>query len=174
MRGDIDAVTAESQDDVKLINIRTLNEYWPIDQNTNQFANNYIDWRKKLQAQRGAVMITEMRNNQWKMARWALEACLSDVDALKIGFITRLNLKDPAKGHSLLGVHSVKPADFATQLNLNMNQCWGVVKYWTEIFLGQDDGTYVIYKDPNMPKIRLYKLPAQASPTLNHVEEEED
>ena len=59
-----------------------------------------------------------------------------------------------------------KPKDFATQINLNMDNCWGIVRALVDLALRLDDGKYLIVKDPNKPLMRLYR---QASrPALLH------
>ena len=158
VRTDVDSCMSPDQ----YVNLRVFSEYYPMDSNTNNYIPNYVDWRKKLVSQSGAVLITELRNNQWKVARWALEALLAESASLKVGFATRVFPKDPTRGHSLLNVQTFKPDLFASQLNLNMNQCWGILKSWVEIFLAEEDGMFVIYRDPNVPKIKLYRVPEDA------------
>ena len=34
-----------------------------------------IDWRQKLESQRGAVLATELKNNSNKLAKWTVQAC---------------------------------------------------------------------------------------------------
>ena len=50
-----------------------------------------------------------------------------------------------------------KPKDFATQINLNMDNCWGIVRALVDLALRLDDGKYLIVKDPNKPLMRLYR-----------------
>jgi translation initiation factor 3 subunit D len=59
--------------------IRALNEYDP--KATN------IDWRQKLDTQRGAVLATELKNNSAKLARWTTQALLSGAHELCLGFV---------------------------------------------------------------------------------------
>ena len=66
---------------------------------------------------------------------------------------------NPARGHALLGVQHYRPQEFAAQLNINMSQCWGVIKSLVEMFLHMDDGRYILTKDPNQPKMKLYRVP---------------
>jgi translation initiation factor 3 subunit D len=58
------------------LTIKSLNEYDP-KQN---------DWRKKIDAQRGAVLATELRNNAFKIAKWTLQSLLAGTDAIKLGY----------------------------------------------------------------------------------------
>lgn len=44
-----------------------------------------VDWRKKLDSQRGAAFATELKNNSFKMAKWALSAILAGSSFIKFG-----------------------------------------------------------------------------------------
>ncbi|KAJ1944179.1 hypothetical protein EC988_006051, partial [Linderina pennispora] len=118
-------------------------------------AGGALDWRKKLDSQRGAVVATEMKNNATKLARWAFQAVLADADMVKVGFVTRATPRDRTR-HAILGVQSYRPADFANQLSLNVYNAWGIVKALVDLCRGLDEGRYVIMRDPNKPLIRLY------------------
>jgi len=86
-----------------------------------------IDWRTKIDTQRGAVLATELKNNASKMARWTAQALLGDVDVIKIGYVSRASFRS-SKTHQLLGTQTVKPKDFASQMNLSMDNAWGIAK----------------------------------------------
>jgi translation initiation factor 3 subunit D len=60
----------------------------------------------------------------------------------------------------MLGMQSYKPKEFASQLNLDMVQCWGILKSFVDIFLSLQAGRYVILRDPNAAKIRIYDVPS--------------
>ena len=44
-----------------------------------------MDWRKKLDSQRGAVLATELKNNSCKIAKWALCSYLAGSSFIKFG-----------------------------------------------------------------------------------------
>lgn len=81
-------------------------------------------------------------------------------------FVSRANPKDNNR-HVILGVVSFKPRDFATQMNLNLNNGWGIVRTIVDMCMAMPDGKYVLVKDPNKNVLRLYDVPA------NTFEEEE-
>ncbi|CAH0474544.1 unnamed protein product [Peronospora belbahrii] len=124
-----------------------------------------IEWRKKIDSQRGAVLANELKNNSCKLAKWTAQALLGGVDEMKLGYVSRSNFKDPYS-HVVLGMQSYKPNTFATQIALNQNNMWGIIKMLSELLLEQPEGKYVIMKDPNKPIIRLFSVP------LNTFEEE--
>ena len=44
-----------------------------------------VDWRQKLDSQRGAVLATELRNNSCKLAKWTVSSILAGSEYLKLG-----------------------------------------------------------------------------------------
>lgn len=51
-----------------------------------------------------------------------------------------------------------KPKDFAMQINLNMDNCWGIVRALVDLCLALEEGKYLLLKDPNKPLLRLYEI----------------
>ena len=52
-----------------------------------QFAGG-VDWRAKLDNQRGAVLATELKNNSCKLAKWTVCSLLANSDQIKFGYVT--------------------------------------------------------------------------------------
>jgi translation initiation factor 3 subunit D len=140
----------------ELMSIKTLNEYF--DKNARQST----DWRAKLDVQRGAVLATEVKNNANKLARWTTEAILADVGQLKFGFVSRVRANESSP-HTILGTQMYRPKEFALQINLNLNNMWGILKQVIDLcFKHMEDGNKaVLVKDPNKIVLRLYSVPAQ-------------
>jgi len=67
-------------------------------------------------------------------------------------------VKDATR-HVILGTQQFRPAEFASQINLSMDNAWGVVRCVIDLVREQKDGKYLIVKDPNKPIIRLYDIP---------------
>ena len=44
-----------------------------------------VEWRQKLDSQRGAVLATELKNNSCKLAKWTASAILAGSEYLKLG-----------------------------------------------------------------------------------------
>lgn len=136
VRCEIDGYVTVANNTQKLA-VHSLNEFDP------KWSG--IDWRTKLETQRGAVLATELKNNATKMARWTAAALLADVDIIKIGYISRSSFRS-SKAHQLLGTQTVKPRDFAAQMNLNMDNAWGITKAMLTFCFEQTDssteGTY--------------------------------
>ena len=146
----------------KYINIRALNEYDP--------KVTGVDWRQKLDSQRGAVLATELKNNSNKLAKWTAQAMLSGADSLVLGFVSRVNPKDSFR-HVILGVQSYSPEEFANQIGLRQRQMWGILKALIDKCMALDEGKYIVLKDPNKQALGLYRIPPEA---FEDEEEEDD
>ncbi|KAL4852873.1 Eukaryotic translation initiation factor 3 subunit D [Chlorella vulgaris] len=157
-------------DSTQLVAVHALNEFDP------KWAG--VDWRQKLENQRGAVLATELKNNANKIAKWTAAALISGIDQMKIGYVSRAMPRDN-RNHFILGTQAVKPKDFAMQMNLNMDNCWGIISGLINLCLEkmEVDGKYLLVRDANKPQLCLYAIPAGGSNPGNHVagkEEDED
>lgn len=179
VRTEVDAImrNAVTGEDQQLV-VKALNEFDP----KAQGSGGALDWRTKLVSQRGAVVATEMKNNSSKLARWTTQAILAKADAMKLGFVSRANPRSAA-GHVVLGVVGYKPREFASQMNLNLGNGWGIVRTIVDRIRSFDEGDgsvqkYMLVKDPNKPVIRLYGVPANTfeedEEVVDEKEEKED
>lgn len=146
-----DAVVQSPNGELQFLTIKALNEW------DSKVANG-VEWRQKLDTQRGAVLANELRNNACKLAKWTVQALLAGSDQIKFGYVSRAHVRDNSK-HVILGTQQYKPHEFATQINLNMDNAWGILRCIVDIVMKQKDGKYLIMKDPNKPMIRLYDIP---------------
>lgn len=148
---------AHAVSDVKgqrsFITLNALNEFDP------KFAG--VDWRQKLETQKGAVLATELKNNANKLAKWTAQALLAGADLMKLGFVSRLHPRDHFN-HAILSVAGYKPREFAAQINLNTANMWGIVKSIVDLCMKLGEGKYVLVKDPVKPQVRIYEVPADA------------
>lgn len=65
--------------------------------------------------------------------------------------------------HLILGVIGWKPRDFATQMNLNLSNGWGIVRTIVDMVQREEeDGKFVLVKDPNKSILRLYAVPSDS------------
>lgn len=165
-RCEIDAVQQGSNNEVQFINVKALNEW-------DSRHSGGVDWRQKLDTQRGAVLANELKNNACKLAKWTAQAVLAGVDNLKFGYITRYNVKDSSR-HIILGTQQFKPIEFGQQINLSMDNAWAIVRCVIDIVMKQSDGKYLIVKDPNKPVLRLYDIPNHTFDSDEDSEDSED
>ncbi|CAG7562190.1 unnamed protein product [Fusarium equiseti] len=169
VRTEVDAVqrnTISGED--QHMSIHALNEF----DSKAQGSGGALDWRSKLVTQRGAVVATEMKNNSCKLARWTVQSILASADVMKLGFVSRVTPRSNDK-HVVLGVIGWKPRDFANQMNLSLNNGWGIVRTIADMCLSNSssDAKFVLVKDPNKSILRLYEVPAGS---FDDDEEEEE
>ncbi|CAF0975841.1 unnamed protein product, partial [Didymodactylos carnosus] len=151
----------------QFINVKALNEW-------NPKIGSGLDWRTKLDMQRGAVLAAELRNNGFKLAKWTTCAILAGSDQIKFGYyVSRQNFKDASR-HSILGMQHFKPLEFATQMALNIDNGWGIVRVLVDFFMNKDDGRYLITKDPMKPTLRIYSVPENSFDSEEEGSEDEN
>lgn len=68
----------------EFLNIYSLNQYDP------SLSKTY-DWSKEMGNKESSIIMTELRNNGFKCARWATSAILAGNQTMKIGFVVRQN-----------------------------------------------------------------------------------
>merc|ERR1739846_156559 len=162
-RCELDAAQQGSNNETQFVNLKALNEW-------DSRHSGSVDWRQKLGSQPGACLANELKNNACKLAKWAVQSILAGADNLKFGYVTRYSVKDSSR-HVILGTQQFKPAEFGQQINLNMDNAWGVVRCILDIIMQQKDGKYLIVKDPMKGILRLYDIPDN---TFESDEESED
>merc|ERR1712198_776142 len=92
------------------------------------------------------------------MGKWTVQSIPAGADQIKFGYVTHYNVKDSGR-HVILGTQQFKPVEFAQQINLSMDNAWGVVRCVLDLIMQQKDGKYLIVKDPNKQLLRLYDIP---------------
>ncbi|CAM9621308.1 unnamed protein product [Chrysoparadoxa australica] len=131
------------------------------------------EWRQKIDQQRGAVLATELKNNSCKLARWTAQSVIAGADQMKLGFVSRV-AKTNAYEHTVLGCQSFKPVEFAGQITMKVNNMWGIVKMLVELFQKQEDGKFVMMKDPNKSVVRVYSVPPNTFESDEESESDEE
>lgn len=117
-----------------------------------------MNWRDKLDSQRGAVLATELKNNSCKLAKWTAQSLLAGAHQMKIGYVSRVSIKNNYE-HAILATQFYRPKDFATQITLNIGNMWAIIKMLVELIRKLDEGKYVFMREPNRPVAKLYKVP---------------
>jgi len=120
-----------------------------------------VDWRQKLELQTGAVLAAEMKNNQYKLARWVSEAALAGAHELRLGFVSRVNPKANHK-HAILMVKSYAPSTFADSVNVDRRKLWGTLSQLFVHMKKLEDGHYCMLRDPQKNILHFHKVPADA------------
>lgn len=168
-------VEVEEEQGDQYMTAYALNEYDP------SFASNApparpgttINWREKLDNQPGAVLASEMKNNSFKLAKWTAQSMLAGASQMKIGFVSRINPKN-AYEHTVLATQTYRPADFASQMTLEMGSMWGIFRLFVKLLSDQPEGKYVIMRDPNRAIVRIYGVPMETFEESDEESEEEE
>lgn len=129
-----------------------------------------VDWRQRYETQNSAILSTELKNNGFKIAKWTAQSMLAGADKMKLGFVSRHQPNDIIH-HDILGTQTFRPKDFAAQIDMKEANMWAIVKTMIEHIQQQEDGEYVILKDPNRPQVRLYHI---ADDDANEEDEDEE
>lgn len=157
------APSSSSSSEQQYMTCFALNEYFnsmsPYSK-TNVPAHGLINWREKLDSQRGAVLATELKNNSYKLAKWTAQSILSGADQMKIGFVSRTTPKN-AYDHQVLATQFYRPKEFATQIFLNEGNMWGIMRMLIDIFREQPEGKYVLMRDPNKAVLKVFAVPPE-------------
>ncbi|GLC46423.1 hypothetical protein PLESTB_001722000 [Pleodorina starrii] len=139
----------------------------------NEYDLKSQDYRKRLENQKGAVLLSETKNNKFKVAKWTASALLSGADQIKLGFVSRATPRD-VSNHVVLAMHALKPRDAARSISLDMDNCWGIVRALCDMLLALDEGAYLLVKDPNKELLRVYSVPSDAFAAVSAPAEDDD
>jgi translation initiation factor 3 subunit D len=150
-RTEVDGFEAEDGKQ-NLLCLKALNEYDP---------RITGGWRKKLESQKAGCFATELKNNNCKLTKWMIQAHLAGASSLRIGYVSRLNPKDPFS-HVILTITEHAPAEFVHEIGSEYAQLWGSLKHIIEQLKKlKDEGTYIILRDPNKKQLQVYKVPTE-------------
>lgn len=82
-------------------------------------------------------------------------------------------------GHVILGVQNFSLETFKKQIMLNEQNMWAVVEYFVKLLSKEENGHYILMKDPLKGFIRVYRVPeseveAMETQTLSKEESESE
>eukprot|EP00823_Brevimastigomonas_motovehiculus_P004445 TRINITY_DN2948_c1_g1_i1.p1 TRINITY_DN2948_c1_g1~~TRINITY_DN2948_c1_g1_i1.p1 ORF type:complete len:647 (+),score=226.68 TRINITY_DN2948_c1_g1_i1:85-1941(+) len=130
--------------------IRALNEF-----------DSSVDWRQKLDSQPSAMLSTEVSANAAKLAKWAAQAYLSNVNEIRLGFVSRTVSNDNLH-HSILASQRYTPKEFASSTQVNPMAMWGTLRTLIEKIQKLENGKYLLMKDPSKTSLHLYNVTKSA------------
>jgi len=114
-------------------------------------------WRKKLESQKAGVFATEVKNNNCKLAKWAVQSHLANADGLKLGWVSRVMARDP-HSNSIVAVTKHTTPDFAHEVGVDFTKMWGSLKYILDVAKKFENGKYILLRDPNKKQLVFYKI----------------
>lgn len=131
----------------------SINEWYP-DLNQNS------GWRHRLETQKGAVWAASLKDNSCKISRWVIQAMLAGNREMKFGLVSRIGPNTATK-HDILMVQTHATAKLAKQMTINIQNGWGIVRSLIDIVLQQEDGEYILFKDPQREVLKLIAVPEE-------------
>ncbi len=114
---------------------------------------NLLDWRSKLDYQRGAVLAGEIKNNNATIARWVFQAELAQADVIKLAYVSRVTPKDRIR-HELLALQDLEPHELAVQMSLDSANGFGILKALVDLLTQTEGRNVIILRDPI--KVNIY------------------
>jgi len=73
----------------------------------NEHNFNRTNWRNDIDGSLMKCLNQEISDNSFKVSRWLVQSILADVDYVNFSFVSRKDISDPSKGHSILATHTV-------------------------------------------------------------------
>ena len=138
------------------VKICALNQY---NHNKQQTEN----WKKDLDKKEVSIIREEIRNNNFKCARWGIKAKLSDSKYVKLGFVTREKVYKIDK-HQIVGVKTFETRDYLKKFGIkSMRDPWNVfVRFIQKIKEIEGDGRFIVIRDPLYQVFRVYSIDNEA------------
>eukprot|EP01029_Cantina_marsupialis_P015949 TRINITY_DN3534_c0_g1_i1.p1 TRINITY_DN3534_c0_g1~~TRINITY_DN3534_c0_g1_i1.p1 ORF type:complete len:554 (+),score=186.49 TRINITY_DN3534_c0_g1_i1:44-1663(+) len=130
-------------------------------------------WSKRLATKPGSVVADEIKNNNHKVSKWVSMSMLSGAEEMKIAFVSRKVMRDN-QNHVIMGVHTARPHQLATQVGLTQSNMWGIIEHILKLVRANGEGKYVLMRDPNKPLMRLYKTDDDESDSDEEESSEEE
>lgn len=120
------------------------------------------------------MLTREITDNANKFSRWTIQSILDGVEKMKFAFVQRL--EGSAVTHKVVGTINVQTNAFAKQINLNVQNCWAVLRDVISTVQQQEEGQaeYLYLKEPNQVQYRLIKMVNEENEEDEESDDEED
>ncbi|MES1920702.1 hypothetical protein MHBO_002345 [Bonamia ostreae] len=141
-------------DDIHLLSLKALNEY--------EEADSANSWRCRLDNQKGSVLVDEVRQNNFKIARWAAQAQIGGIDQIRIGFVSRSKNKKPFD-HFAQATIKESPVNLMSQMGIYKSNLWAIFKEIADFAMEnlENDKKCILVKDPNNDCLLLFEKTAK-------------
>ena len=115
-------------------------------------------WSANLDASATTMLTKEITDNSSKFSRWTMQSLMDGVDKMKFAFIQRDG--SSTQNHKVVGFQAIATKAFATQINLNVPNCWAVLKDVIETVQQQEEShaEYLYLKEPLQVQYTLRRL----------------
>lgn len=142
---------------------------------TNIYAMNQWKFTKEgwsnIDIDKTAILSQELTDNTNRVSKWALQSMLAGADNMKITFVTRQKIMNNQK-HQILGTSTISTQKFIDLISYKLDECWSNVKYIVDFFEKQEDGEYLIIRDPIKGSLKVYKVDNEDEETFGNEEKQ--
>ena len=125
----------------------------------NQWKFNKPEW-DKIDADKAAVLGGELTDNNNRVSKWALQSLFAGADNMKIVFVKRQKLFSNLK-QQIIGCSTVSTYKFLNLISFQMESAWSNVKFIADYFSKQEDGEYIIVRDPIKNVLKIFNMEEQ-------------
>lgn len=141
-----------NDDEHNNIKLCALNQY-------NHNKSQTHDWTRDLNKKQTAILREEIRNNNFKCARWGIKAKLSDSKYVKLGFVAREKNYKIDK-HQIVGVKTFETRDYLKKFGIkSLRDPWNIfIRFINKIKDIEVDGRFIVIRDPLYQVFRIYKI----------------
>lgn len=156
-------VNCVSKDTGKFHIVKALNEYDP----------KVTEYRKLIDTQRSSILLSENKQNSFKLAKWSVQSYLSGASSIKLGYVTRTSPKD-YHNHFILTVQDYDYKEFASQIGLKIKHAWAILKQIITKCMKLENGKYLLLRDNEKTVLRLYSVPQDTFEKQDEDERQEE
>lgn len=120
------------------------------------------DWKKTIGTKYRTIMLGAIRQNRSMVARWTAQAILAGAKKVKLGFVARNRITSNTS-HSLCTTRSFTDKEMANEVNGGNGRdmprnMWGMFFAIVKTVRAEEDGRFILVKDPNQPRLRIYRI----------------
>lgn len=128
-------------------------------------------WEKDLDMATPVMLTKEIGDNSCKFNRWTMQSIICGLDRMRFAFVMRVD--GSPKQHRMVAHTSTTPLAFANQINLQVNNCWAILRDVLQTVLDQTPakGDFLYMKEINQPNYRLIHM---LEPVIDEVDSDSD
>jgi len=133
------------------------------------------NWAKDLDTKTAVCLTKEIADNATKFCRWTVMSMLAGVEQMRFAFVNRVDAQGLT--HKAVGSFTTETKSFAKQLNLNIDNCWAVLKNVIDIVYEREEpaGEFLYLKDlSQQPVYKLVKMVEEEEEEDNDDDQEDD
>jgi len=140
------ATDEENEDNIKYNNIYAMNQ-WKMSKDAWETIDN----------DKTAILSQQLTDNTNRVAKWALQSMFAGADKMKIVFVSRQKMINNKK-HAIMGCSTIPTMKFIDLISYKFDESWSNVKYIADYFEKQEDGEYIVIRDPARNCLKVFSV----------------